>query len=314
MLHVRVITPASRTPAVLHALAGNPGVANVVMLPGASRQPAGDLVLCDVAREAANDLLDALGEQNLYAEGSVSVDTVELTLSADADRAERDAPGYGEDAVIWAVLDQSTAKQTRLSFAFVAFLTLATQIAGIAALLDSPILIVGAMVLGPEFGPIVAICFGTVFGDLAKIRRAVRTLAIGFAVAIPTTWACAVLGRWTGMIDFSQLPDNRPLTEFVYSPDRWSVIVALLAGAAGVLATTAGKASTLVGVFISVTTVPAAGNLAVAVALKQWDEVGGSIAQLAVNIAGMLVTGTATLFLQHTIWQRVRRRYGTRTQ
>ena len=45
------------------------------------------------------------------------------------------------------------------------------------------------------------------------------------------------------------------------------VVVALLAGAAGVLSVTAGRTNVLVGVFISVTTVPAAGNLAVALAL-----------------------------------------------
>ena len=57
-----------------------------------------------------------------------------------------------------------------------------------------------------------------------------------------------------------------PLTGFIWQPDRWSFVVALLAGVAGTLSLTAGRSNALVGVFISVTTVPAAGNLALALA------------------------------------------------
>jgi hypothetical protein len=67
---------------------------------------------------------------------------------------------------------------------------------------------------------------------------------------------------------------------------------------------TARKSSALVGVFISVTTVPAAGNIAVAIALAHWDEVSASLVQLGVNLAGMIVAGVATLFVQRTMWAR----------
>jgi uncharacterized hydrophobic protein (TIGR00271 family) len=309
MLHARVIAPAGRADEVVETLAANPGVTNLVVLAGAARRPAGDLVMCDVAREAADELLDDLAALGLREDGAIAVDSVELAISADAERAEREAPGYGEDAVIWPELDRATAEQARLSWAFLAFLALATQLAAIAALIDSPILIVGAMVLGPEFGAIAAICFGIVRWDWKRIRTAARTLLIGFAVAIVITYGCALVSRWIGVIDMTRLPGSRPLTGFVYTPDRWSFIVALLAGAAGVLSMTAGRSTSLVGVFISVTTVPAAGNLAVAVALKQWDEVLGSVEQLAVNVAGMLITGTATLLLQRELLRRRRNEF-----
>jgi uncharacterized hydrophobic protein (TIGR00271 family) len=94
------------------------------------------------------------------------------------------------------------------------------------------------------------------------------------------------------------------LTSFIIHPDRWSFVVAVLAGVAGILSMTARKSSALVGVFISVTTVPAAGNIAVAIALAHWDEVGASLVQLGVNLAGMIVAGIATLFIQRTVWAR----------
>ena len=61
----------------------------------------------------------------------------------------------------------------------------------------------------------------------------------------------------------------RPNTGFIWHPDMWSFMVALVAGAAGVLALAIEKTSTMVGVFISVTTVPAAGNLALGLAVGE---------------------------------------------
>ncbi|MEV5569386.1 DUF389 domain-containing protein [Spirillospora sp. NPDC052269] len=305
MLHLRSIVPAGRTDAVCAALAAHVGVTNVVVLPGAARSPEGDVVTADVAREAANEILDALRELGVDRDGSIAVEKIDLSLSETADEAERRAPGAGDDAVVWEELDRQTAEGARLTWSYLTFLTLATQLAGIAAITDSAILVVGAMVLGPEFSSVAAICYGLVTRNWGRIRGAAWTLTVGFAVAIAITYVCAVVGRWTGVIDISRLPAERPATAFIYSPDRWSFIVAVLAGAAGVLSMTAGKSSALVGVFISVTTVPAAGNLAVALALKHGSQIDGSILQLALNLAGMLVAGVLTLLVQRTVWSWV---------
>jgi hypothetical protein len=86
------------------------------------------------------------------------------------------------------------------------------------------------------------------------------------------------------------------------------VVVAVLAGCAGVLSQTAGRSNALVGVFISVTTVPAAGDLALSTAVWAPRQMGGSAAQLGINLAGMTLAGVATLLLQRTIWRGFARR------
>ncbi|MEW2355189.1 DUF389 domain-containing protein [Spirillospora sp. NPDC029432] len=307
MLHLRAIVPADRTEAACAALADSSGATNVVVVPGAARSPAGDLVTADIARESANEIIAALRELGIDRDGGIGIEQIDLTLSTSAERAEERAPGYGEDAVVWEELARRTAGESVLSWSFVVFLALATQLAGIAALIDSPILVVGAMVLGPEFGAIAAICFGILHGNARRIGAALRTLTIGFAIAIAVTYVCALVSRWIGVIELDRLPDSRPMTAFIYSPDRWSFIVALLAGAGGVLSLTAGKSSALVGVFISVTTVPAAGNLAVALALRHGSEIDGSLLQLGLNLAGMIIAGTLTLLVQRWIWAYVLR-------
>ncbi|MES9538948.1 MULTISPECIES: DUF389 domain-containing protein [unclassified Actinomadura] len=313
MLHLRAIVPAERTDAVCKELAACAGATNVVVIAGAARSPQGDLVTADIAREAANEVLDALRALDVDRDGSIALDKVDLTLSDHAEVAKDLAPGHGDDAVVWEELDRQVSEGTALTWSFVAFLVLATQLAAIAALIDSPVLVVGAMVLGPEFAAIAAICFGLVRLQPGRIVHAVRALAVGFTVAVAVTYVCALAARWTGVIELDRLPDKRPLTAFIYSPDRWSFIVALLAGAAGVLSLTAGKSSALVGVFISVTTVPAAGNLAVAMALKHGSEITGSLLQLGVNIVGMIIAGTVTLLVQRSLWAVVLRHRGRRT-
>ncbi|MCF3962409.1 DUF389 domain-containing protein [Streptomyces fuscigenes] len=302
MLHVRVISPATTTPDVRAIARRSPAVANVVVLPGAAQDPLGDLVEFDVAREAANEILGQLRDLGLKDTGAVTVEQLDVSLSTAAERAEEAAPGDGDDAVVWEELAARTAADARLTWAFLAFLTLATQIAAIGALLDQPILVVGAMVLGPEFGPVAAMSLGLLRRDWARVGSAARTVVVGFAVAILITTACAAAGRGLGWVVPGML-DHRPLTDFIVHTDKWSFIVAVLAGIAGVLSLTAGKSSALVGVFISVTTVPAAGNIAVAAVLGHGGEVAASFIQLGVNLGGMLVAGVLTLFAQRALWR-----------
>jgi uncharacterized membrane protein len=79
----------------------------------------------------------------------------------------------------------------------------------------------------------------------------------------------------------------------------------VLAGIAGVLSLTASKSGALVGVFISVTTVPAAGDMALSLALGGSDQFWESATQLGVNLLGILVAALVTLTLQRAVWRRV---------
>ncbi len=305
MLHLRLISPASRTDEVTAVLEDCPGVTNIVVLAGAGRVPRGDVILCDAARESANEVIGRLGW--LRSEGSIAAERVDLSLSEVADEAVEEAPGEPDDAVIWEELAQRVWADSRMTWSYLTFFVIATMLSGIAVLQNSPILMVGAMVLGPEFGAIAAICFGLLNRHWHLIVASLRTLVIGFLVAIVVTFACALAIHLLGWIDIGNLRSNAEV-QFIVKPDRWSLIVALLAGAAGVLSVTAGKSSALVGVFISVTTVPAAGYAAVALALADWKEVAGSVSQLAVNILGMVIAGTVTLQIQRRFWPQVGRR------
>jgi hypothetical protein len=98
---------------------------------------------------------------------------------------------------------------------------------------------------------------------------------------------------------------ERPLTDFIWRPDALSWIIGFLAGIAGMLSITSARSGALIGVLISVTTVPAAANAAVAIAYGVPHEAIGSAAQLLINLASIVVAGVITLVIQRLWWQRI---------
>jgi uncharacterized hydrophobic protein (TIGR00271 family) len=309
VLHLRMIVPADRTDEVAAVVADSVGATHLTVVRGAAYDPPGDLVTCDVAREAADPVLDALRRLGIQDTGAISVEDIDLSLSASADRAERDAPGEAADAVVWESLIEETHEESTLTVTYLAFLTVATVLAAYGVMLDSSILIVGAMVVGPEFGPLAGLCTGMVRRDGALVRRSAVALVAGFALAVLATWVFAEVLTAAGQFSRGQFDSPHPATQFIWQPTADSFIVAFLAGIAGILSLTSAKSGALVGVAISVTTVPAAANTALAVSYTSWHEAWGSLVQLTLNLAGIALAGTLTLLAQRRFWAS---RYGHR--
>ena len=301
MLHLRAICPPEHTDAVVRSLREHPGAAHVVLLPGAAVMPAGDVVEADIAREATDEVLAVLCELGVDHSGGITLEQIDTALSDAADEAEERAPGDGADAVVWEELLARTGEESRLNATFMAFLAIACLLAAVGVITDSPVTIVGAMVVGPEFGPLAAIAVGLVRRRWDLVRRASLVLAIGFPLAMLVTAGCTALGNATGLFDASALFGEHEV-DFVYKVGPWSLIVALLAGAAGMLSMTSAKSAALVGVFISVTTVPAAGYVSTAAILGEWGRVLDSLGQLVVNLVGIVLAAAAVLLLRRATW------------
>lgn len=308
MLHLRLITPADKTDDVVRLIERTVGTTHLAVVPGAARNPVGDVVMCDVAREAGDELIGGLRSLGIDESGSIAVENIDLSLSQRADKAEDDAPGEGADAVLWEQLSDATHEESTLSATYVAFITLATMIAACGVVLDNAILIVGAMAVGPEFGPLAGFCTALVQRAPRLAVRSLVAILVGFAVAMAVTVGFSHFMDAVGLFTEKQLEQDRPNTGFVYAPDWFSFVVAVLAGAAGTLSLTSAKSGALVGVAISVTTVPAAANAAVALSYGDAKQTWGSTEQLLLNLLGIIVAGTLTLLVQKFLWARQRER------
>ncbi|MDQ3934399.1 MAG: TIGR00341 family protein [Actinomycetota bacterium] len=307
MIHLRLVVPEDIVTEVHDLLCESDAVSSVIHLRGAAEKPAGDVILCDVAREDASVIISDLRELGLHERGTIALEEIDTAISRAAVAAEKAAAGLPSDAVVWEEVETRTSEQTELGASFLAFMAIATMIAAVGVILDSQILIIGAMVVGPEFGPIAGFCVAVVHLRKHLAKRSILALAVGFPVAITSAFLLTLLLRATG-----SAPDEltkRPLTDFISHPDEFSVIVALLAGTAGVLSLTSAKSGALIGVLISVTTIPAAGNIGVAAAYGDGDEWVGAMLQLSLNLTSILVAGVVTLYVQRRLYIRRKREH-----
>jgi uncharacterized hydrophobic protein (TIGR00271 family) len=309
MIHMRLVVPEDLSQKVLDLMCASPAVASVARLEGASRKPPGDVILADVAREDASVIISDLKELDLHQQGTIALEYIDSSISSAADAAEKAAKGSPGDAVIWEQVEAYTSEETELSFSFLAFMVISTLLAGIAVLTDSPVLLIGAMVVGPEFGPLAGFCVAIVQQRVDLAKRSILALAVGFPLGIVCTYIAAQVGRMAGIGPDGLIDASQPLTNFISHPDWFSVIVAVLAGTAGMISLTSAKSGALLGVLISVTTIPAAANIGVAAAHSDWNEVEGAALQLLINFVSIVAAGVTTLFLQRRYYLSRRRKH-----
>ena len=308
MVHLRIVVPERHAEQAMDVLCGTDSVVNVIRLSEPARRPDGVVIMCDVAREDASVVIADLKRLNIHREGSITLELIDTAISAVAERAERHAKGAPADAVVWEEVEARTNEQVELSGVFLAFMVLAALIATVGIYQDSPILIVGAMVVGPEFGPIAGLCVALVQRRRKLALRSAIALATGFPLAIAAAFAATLVFKATGLIDATFDQSEHSIANVIASPDFFAFFVAASAGTAGMLSLSTSKSGALIGVLISVTTIPAAANVGVTAAYGDWENFRGSLGQLAINLAAILLAGTTTLAVQRLLYVRRRRR------
>ena len=303
MLQLRIITPPDITHDILHQLRTDHGATNITLHPGAGVQPEGDLVIVDVARERANVVVDLLIAAGVRERGSISLISLEASTSRAAATAEELATGHGSDALVWEQLEELARNDSAMSFTFVILMMLAALIAAVGIIVDSAVLVIGAMIVGPEYGPLNAISV-SLFRRRHYGRRAAFKLAVGLVLAIAAAAAATAFFRGIDQVPRDFETADRFFTSFVSEPNVFSAVVAFAAGIVGSLSLAQGRHTTLAGVLVSVTTIPAAAALGVDVVFGDWSDAGGAAAQLAINLASILVASIATLVVQDRAWRR----------
>ncbi len=308
-MHLRIIAPPDACEHALELLKDADSVFNIVYIRGVAHKPDGDLIECDAAARDVSLLVADLRELDIDREGSIAIDEIDSEISGLAAQAprRRRRDDIGADPVVWENVTSRTSENVELSQSFLAFMVLSMLIASVGIYFDQPILIVGAMVVGPDFGPIAGICVALVNRNRRLARRSAAALLVSFPVGMLATYLATLLLIQLGLIpqqiDFA----GHTFTRFISNPDFFTVYVSLIAGVVGILSLTTAKSSVLVGVLISVTTIPAASNVGVAAAYGDWSTAEGAALQLVLNLTSICVAGLITLTIQRRLYMRRRR-------
>lgn len=311
MIHLRVVSPPEVTGTLMAMLRADPAVLDLTVLPAGASHPDGDAVEFDLLHGAANGVVGRLREMGLEERGSIMLENVDTALSALADRTSARRGRYHEITPVWPEIEAKIELGGVYPPSWFGLLVIAGLIGAVGILTNSQILIVGAMVVGPEYGAILSIALGVTRGDLARVRRGTAALLVGFGLAVAGALLLSLVVRWTGQEPQAYALGLRPVSNLIDEPDWFSLIVALLAGVVGVLSLTEARASTLIGVFISVTTIPAASDVGVSLAFGSTSEAEGSALQLLLNVTVLTAVATAGLPLQRSVWEHMGRRQVT---
>jgi len=257
-------------------------------------RPGHALVSARVRPRSVDALLDTLHDLGV-ADRDVALARIEIVGALAQGRAER--------TLVWADVMGTAWVNARPLARYLAFMVVAGVIACYGVVDNNGILIVGAMAVSPDLLPITAVAVGVVGRQAELAVRALLTLALGLTAAGLAAAASTFVQDHGGYIPSSySIHANGVLTGLTTISNE-TVVVALVAGVAGMLALET-RASSGVGVAISVTTIPAVGYFGVAVGLGELDKAFGALAVLGVNVLMMVVGAVATLLLQRAILSR----------
>jgi uncharacterized hydrophobic protein (TIGR00271 family) len=285
-------------------LVREPGAVHVSVVRGASRDPSGDLIEADVVRAALGPIMSRLEDLHVPERGSVSFVELGDVRSRAAETAAAVEGHFGEELISWEEVAARTRDDTSFTWAYGLLMTLAGVIAAGGILTNNELLIVGAMIVSPDYGPVAGFCVAIVGGLVGRARSSAIALLAGFVVAALAAATIGVIARMIGLVPEAYLSGDRPVAELISDPDVASLVVALAAGVAGIVALGQAKSGAIVGVLVSVTTIPAVANIGVALAFANPDEAIGAAAQLSINVAGLVSAGLASLWLGQRLSRR----------
>lgn len=195
-----------------------------------------------------------------------------------------------EKATPIASLNRSLWRMSVPSFSFHFMLGLSAIIATLGLLSNSAAVIIGAMIVAPLMGPIVAIAYSTAMGNRKLLRRSSLTVVKGIVLTIGISWLTAsLIGLKT--VDSEILSRTNPtLLDFG---------IAMAAGMAASFANTRRSISNaLPGVAIAVALVPPLSVIGIGLALENWEITNGSFLLFSTNLICIIFFGGLVFLFQ----------------
>ena len=262
------------------------------------------MILADVAREDASVVIsDAEGARG-HRDGAISVEPIDTQISEPPTAPVEHAKGAPSDAVVWEEVEARTTRtssspgRTSRSWCSPALL------AAVGIYQDSAILMVGAMVVGPEFGPLAGLCVALVQRPAPLALRSAVALAVGFPAAIATVYLdLARSSRRLGLFEDQFSQQGHSLANIISQPDFFTFFVAGCAGAADAEPEhrQVGRADRRADLGHDDS---GGGQRRVSPPPTRTGRAARQPAQLAINLGSIVLAGTAVLFIQRLLYLR----------
>ncbi len=184
-------------------------------------------------------------------------------------------------------------RSTRPSADFFIMISLASAIATFGLLLNSPAIIIGAMLVAPLMAAIIAIGLGVALGNLRLLRLATKATLKGVSLAILVSFVAS-------FFVVIVMPMGSPPTEVLARtrPSLLDLGVAIFSGMAGAYAVCRKNlADALAGVAISAALVPPLSTIGIGLALSSLNITGGAFLLFLTNLVAVSGASGITFLL-----------------
>ena len=166
---------------------------------------------------------------------------------------------------------------------FFVMMALSSAIAALGLLLDSPAVIIGAMLVAPLMSAIVGVGLGVVLGGAGLVRKALWTAFQGTVLAI-------AVGALIGLLRADAVPTHEIMSRI--RPGLLDLGVALVSGAAGAYALCRRDVSaSLAGVAIAAALVPPLAVVGIGLSMGRWEVTLGALLLFLANFVAIASAG-----------------------
>lgn len=290
---IEITVPPDETDGLASRLLAVVGVVGLSLQRGVALKPPGDVIIVHASNEGqerALRILDSRGVGRTH--GSVVTSEPRSILSATAE----DALDRETNEMVWQEMAYQLRQETNISANFLLIMFFAGAVAAAGLWTDTVHIVIGAMVIAPGFEPIIRVPFGLMghSGHSARLGLA-ATLAGYGALASGAAAALLVLQ----LLD----PESRSLAELPWvrywsQVQPASVLIALLAGAAGAVVIAAGRSVLTAGVMIALALIPAMAIAGMALADGDLSLAARGALRWSVDAACVAGAGGATFALK----------------
>ena len=294
MYKLTAICPPDMTKKVKALLQEEPETSNIVTMQAVVADAEKDVVTAFVRREATDVVIGHLRTLRQWDAGELSFIEVDLEVHRDLKQLDEDEE---DDTIGWEMVLNLAHAESRLTWWYLMFMAVAGLIAAVGLIQNLPVLLVGAMSLSPDLAPTNSIAVALTAGAFHDFRRSLRTLALGLGAATAVAFLFTLILELTGVIESGTFYVSDHLVTFVTVVNVSTVIVALAAGVAAMVAFVTGQARGAVGVAISVTTIPAAAYAGIALADRSLGLGAAAIGVLLVNVVCLTLAQILTLVI-----------------
>lgn len=283
---------------LLERLHDHHGVARIMLQPGASKVPEGDVLMIEAANQASSEILNILADLDLLRSGAVSISEPNATIPAKVSRTINEE---GNDA-IWEEMGAMMRQDTNPTFNFLALMALSGAVAAFGIVSDTIHIVVGAMLIAPGFEPLLRVVFG-LLGDRHSVTAGLRSNAYGYlalavAAAVMTPVALFLNGMGADQLAAS------------YWANYWSEIKAsgiatsLLAGIAGGVIVSSRMKVLGTGVMVALALIPSMALIGMGFAAGLPDLALGAAGRWLVEVACVLVGGGSVIAFKRMLLHR----------